>query len=607
MAKETLTELKKNKRLKVTKSGKKTQDIDDSGDQTMNKIKIKQERNDEDVVSSPFSPRFVTSTPKPSPFGKSVIERKHRSRLSLRSGRKVNTNGKEKNTNVQKPVKWHSATDQDGFEKVVSPVRRFSASRPSTSLWPGNQETASSQTSLPEPAVPLEATNDASSVLASPSSPMARKRLLMSHGAERSVSPSSSRSSTPSPSLLSSSFSQSREKVEKHDISRSLLLPSPPKRSQTVSPGKKTEKPGMQAEASDHKQAETDRTVERFLITSTRSSSLSPSLTTQRSRSTTTCSSSDETLPGTTLGSTPAPSEMSSVNQRKSIHVSPPSCLSSQQHKYSSVKKSTASTSRSSPNHAASSIDMSLSGILTTLSTKLSLGQLEVNGKLKLTLSLKQLSPTKLQENVRDELYSQLYSPWSLLQNTHDSHSYMSSLPHQTIVPWEWLVSETDVTESQNTSFGKKQKATNVTCAKSEAPKNVTEDDSAIDETDEFLYSSFLTVFSKIDPEKKSLAKIEMMRILHNLHYDASLPPVGTVKNRRLISFSSTAAENTGTFEILNSRTIPCAVKSEAENSDAIFFRCMIIPALNRLDEEKKSLAQLEMHKMIHAVRFSEK
>ena len=597
MAKEVLKELRKNKRLRATETGKQTEKTNGSV-----KINIKRERNDQDPVSSPSSHRFVTSKHKPSPAGKLAIEGKPRSRLSLRSGTKVNTKEKKIHTNVKKGVKY-SATDQDGFEKVVSPVRLFSASHPSTSLSPQNQKAGSSQTLLPESAVRSKSTNDESSPLAPPSSPSAQKRLLMSpHGVERSVASSSSRS-TPSASLLSSSFSHSKEKTVQYDISRSSLLSSPPKLSETVSPEERTEKPSQRSEASDNKHAEKTRMVERLSVASTGSSLPSPSLATQGSRSTTTCSSSDETLPGTTPGSTPAPPEISSVNRRKSIQVSPPSCLSSPLHSSSSVETLTASTSRSSPNPAAASIDKQLSGMLAALLTKIPVGQQEVNGKLKLTLSLKQSSSIKLQYDLRDESYS----PWPMLQNTHSSYSTISNLPHQNSVPWEYMLSETDVTESQNTPFGKKPKSTKVASAKSETCTNVTEGDSVIDETDEYLYSLLLAVFSKMDREKKSMAKIEIMRILHNLQFDTSVPYINREKNYCSISGSSTAIENIGTADIPHPRNLPCAGNSDSGNSDTIFFRCMVIPVLNGFGEEKKSLAQLEMHKLIHTVRFDER
>ena len=91
-----------------------------------------------------------------------------------------------------------------------------------------------------------------------------------------------------------------------------------------------------------------------------------------------------------------------------------------------------------------------------------------------------------------------------------------------------------------------------------------------------------LSTLCKLGGERRSLAKLEIHRVLHNIENGAKIPTIVMATDRIPVSV---ATQN--------------EVK-ETEN----FCRYIVVPALQGLDEERKSLAQLEIQTVLHNFRF---
>ena len=92
-----------------------------------------------------------------------------------------------------------------------------------------------------------------------------------------------------------------------------------------------------------------------------------------------------------------------------------------------------------------------------------------------------------------------------------------------------------------------------------------------------------IPALQKLSNERKSLAKLEILRTLHNIEFQTGVP------------------------SILNCGMMPWASHStqyETGHEDKRFCFTLVLPTLKRLDEERKSLALLEIQRVLHSLRF---
>ena len=98
-----------------------------------------------------------------------------------------------------------------------------------------------------------------------------------------------------------------------------------------------------------------------------------------------------------------------------------------------------------------------------------------------------------------------------------------------------------------------------------------------------FCQNFLIPNLKKLNNERKSFAKLEIHRILHNIEFQAVIP--------------SLFGSNQGHSFSQHYNTM-------STDEDERFCFTLIIPTLDRLDEERKSLAILEIQRVLHSVRF---
>ena len=96
------------------------------------------------------------------------------------------------------------------------------------------------------------------------------------------------------------------------------------------------------------------------------------------------------------------------------------------------------------------------------------------------------------------------------------------------------------------------------------------------DEDRNFFHNLLVPTLKKLGKERKSLAKLEIHRILHNIEFQTALP--------------SMLPSN-------NEHSQECNKGNTSEDEDEAFCFSLVVPILNRLDEERKSLAVLEIQR----------
>ena len=102
-------------------------------------------------------------------------------------------------------------------------------------------------------------------------------------------------------------------------------------------------------------------------------------------------------------------------------------------------------------------------------------------------------------------------------------------------------------------------------------------------EEENLCHNVLIPGLQRLSENRKSLAKIEILRVLHNVEFRASFP----------------SYVNTGVMP-WNSECI----KHTTRNDDRSFCSMLVLPTLRRLDEERKSFAVLEIQKVLHSLRF---
>ena len=102
-------------------------------------------------------------------------------------------------------------------------------------------------------------------------------------------------------------------------------------------------------------------------------------------------------------------------------------------------------------------------------------------------------------------------------------------------------------------------------------------------EEEAFCCNVLIPTLQKLNNERKSLAKLEILRTLHNIEFQTGVP---SVLNCGMMSWDSHSSQYETSHEVKR------------------FCFTLVLPTLHRLDEERKSLAILEIQRVLHSLRF---